>query len=69
MYYANNPKVCQEACVGRSKSFRQYVRKHHVSMIIWEPLVDEYLQCVKELTNEMDKNAVAAVHNNSHCKE
>ena len=38
-------------------------------MIIWKLLVGECLQCVKELINEVDKNAVAVVCNNSHSKE
>ena len=33
-------------------------------MIIWKPLVGECLQCVKNLTNDMDKNAVAVVRTN-----
>ena len=33
-------------------------------------MVGECLQCVKEQTNEVDKNTVAVVHtNNSHSKE
>ena len=38
-------------------------------MIIWKPLVGECLQCLKERTNEKDKNAVAIVRINSHYKE
>ena len=38
-------------------------------MIIWKLLVGECLQCVKEPTNEVDKNAVAVICTNSHCKE
>ena len=38
-------------------------------MIIWKPLVGKRLQCVKELTNEVNKNVVAVVLTNSHCKE
>ena len=34
-------------------------------MIIWKPLADECWQCV----NKVDKNAVAMVLTNSHCKE
>ena len=34
-----------------------------------KPLVGECLQCVKEPINKVDKNAVAVVDNNSHCKE
>ena len=38
-------------------------------MIIWKPLIIECLQCVKETTNEKNKNAVAVVCTNSHAKE
>ena len=34
-------------------------------MIIWKPLVGEYLQCVKEPTNKMGKN----VATNPACKK
>ena len=37
-------------------------------MIIWKPLVDECLQCVKEPSNKVGKNAVSLVRTNSHCK-
>ena len=37
-------------------------------MIILKPLVGESLQCLKEPTNEVDKNVVAVVRTNSHCK-
>ena len=35
-------------------------------MIIWKPQVCKRLKCVKELTNEVDKNAAAAVRTDSH---
>ena len=38
-------------------------------MIICKPLVGKSLYCVKEPTNKVDKNAVAVVHTNFHCKE
>ena len=38
-------------------------------MIIWKPLVGECLQCLKEPTNEVDKNAVAVVFTNALCKK
>ena len=38
-------------------------------MIIWKTLVGECLQCMKEPTSEVDKNAVAVVYSNSHFKE
>ena len=33
---------------------------------MWKSLVGKCLQYVKELTNEVDKNAVAVVRTNSH---
>ena len=38
-------------------------------MIIWKSLVGECLKCVKERTNEKDKNAVSIVRINSHYKK
>ena len=38
-------------------------------MNIWEPLLGEYVKCVKEPTNEVDKHAVTAVCINSLSKE
>ena len=38
-------------------------------MIIWKSLIGECLQCVNEPTKEVNKNAVALVHPNSHYKE
>lgn len=35
-------------------------------MIIWKPQVCKRLKCVKELTNEVDKNAAAVVRTDSH---
>ena len=63
---AIDPKVCQEACV--EENLRQYIRESHVYMIIWKPLVGEFLQCVEKLTNEVEKNTVAVVCANSHYK-
>ena len=37
-------------------------------MIIWRPLVGEWLKCMKDLTNEVVKIAVAMVLANCHCK-
>ena len=37
-------------------------------MIILKPLIGQCLQCLKEPTNELDKNAVAVVRTNSQCK-
>lgn len=45
------------------------VRGYYVYIEIWKPLVGECLKCVKESTNKVDKNAVAVVCTNSHCKE
>ena len=63
---AIDPKVCQEACVG--ENLRQYIRESHVYRIIWKPLVGEFLPYVEKLTNEVEKNTVAAVCTNSHHK-
>ena len=38
-------------------------------IMFWKPLVGEFLQCIKEPTNEVDKNAVAVICSNSQCKE
>ena len=38
-------------------------------MILWKRLVGECLQCVMELTNEVDKTAVVVVRIYSYCKE
>ena len=38
-------------------------------MIIWKPLVGEYLQCVKEPADEVDNKNVIVVRTNPHCKE
>ena len=45
------------------------MRGYHVYMIIWKPLVGECLQSVKEPTSQVDKNGVAMVRINFHCKE
>ena len=37
-------------------------------MIIWKPVVGEYLQRVKEPRNEVDKTVFSLVRTNSHCK-
>ena len=37
-------------------------------MIIWKPLVGEFLERMKELINKVDKNIVYLVRTNSHCK-
>ena len=37
-------------------------------MMLWKPLVGKCLQCVKERTNGVEKNAVARVRTNSYCK-
>ena len=38
-------------------------------MVIWKPLVGVFLQCVKEPTNEVDKNDNAVICTTSYCKE
>ena len=60
------PKACQETCVG--EDLRQYIKESHVYMIIWKPLVGEFLQYVKKSTNEVEKNTVAVIYTNSHYK-
>ena len=47
----------------------QGVRVLGYGVIDPKPLVGECLQCVKEPINKVDKNAVAVVDNNSHCKQ
>ena len=63
---AIDPKVCQEACVG--KDLGQYLRESNVYMIIWKPLVGELLQYVEKSTNEVEKNTVALLCTNAHYK-
>ena len=63
---AIDPKACQETCVG--EDLRQYIRESHVYMIIWKPLVGEFLQYVKKSTNEVEKNTAAVICTNSHYK-
>ena len=38
-------------------------------MVIWKPLVGVFLQCVKEPTNEVDKNDNAVICTTSYCKK
>ena len=47
---------------GSAFQFDSYVRGHHAYMNIWKPLVGECLKCVKEPTNEVDKNAAVRKH-------
>ena len=70
-YSAFDPKMCQKTGVGRKKTLKTTlrVREYHVYTIIWNPLVGECLQCVKEPAKEVDKNTVAVVCTNSHSKE
>ena len=37
--------------------------------VIWNPLICEYLQCVKEPVKEVHKSAVSVVRTDSHCKD
>ena len=67
-YCAIDPKVCQEANVGRRQSLKTVHQRIYVYMINWRPLVGEYLQCVKEPATEVYTNAVPVFHTNSHCK-
>ena len=55
--------------MGEKRASREYIREHCVYLIIWKSLFGKCLQCVKEPTNEVDKNAVAVVRTNYHCKE
>ena len=55
--------------LGEERIQAQYFKEYHVYMIIWKLLVGQCLQYVKESTNEVDKNAVAVVCTNSHCKK
>ena len=41
------------------------VKKH----VIWNPLICECLQCVKEPAKEVHKSAVSVVRADSHCKD
>ena len=52
-YIAIDPKVCQEAVVWEKKQPKE---GYHAYMIIWKQLVGECLQCMKESTNDLDKN-------------
>ena len=54
-------------CVKRR--LKKNIRENNVYMTISKPLVGEFLQYVKKQTIKVDKNAVAVVHSNSHCKE
>ena len=42
---------------------------YHVYKIFWKWLLGDCLQCVKESTNKVEKNAVVVVCTDSHCKE
>ena len=46
---------------GSAFQFDSYVRGYHACMNIWESLLGECLKCAKEITNEVDKHAVAVV--------
>ena len=58
--------MCQYDSTFQCDSF---VRGYHVYMNIWERLLGECLKSRKELTNEMDKTAVAGIRNNSYSEE
>ena len=49
--------------------FDSYVKGYCAYMNIWEPLLGEWLKCMKEPTYEVDKHAVAVVCINSFSKE
>ena len=46
-----------------------FVRRYHIYINIWEPLVGECLKSRKETLNEMDKTAVAVTRINSYSEE
>ena len=69
-YSGINPKVCQEAGIGRIQSLKAIYYK--ISCLydnLEATLVGKCFQYVKEPTSEMDKKTVAVVRTNSHCKE
>ena len=55
--------------IRKRDSLRKYLRGYRVYMINRNPLVGHCLQCVKEPTNKVDKNAAVVVRTNSHRKE
>ena len=65
----NRPQGVKRLVLLEKRAQRKYIREHYVYLIIWKPLFGKCLQCVKEPTNEVDKNTVAMVCTNSHCKE
>ena len=54
---------------GSAFHFDSYARGYHAYINMWEALLSECLKCVKESTNEVDKDAVAVVRRNSLIKE
>ena len=65
-YCTIDPQTVPKGCCWEKKE--PYNRVYHIYTIICKPLVGKCLQCVKESTNQMDKN-VAVVLTNSHCKD
>ena len=65
----SNSKCVKRPTLREKRPKRQCMRGYHVYMIIWKPLVGECLQCLKEPTNEVDKNVVALVFTNALCKK
>ena len=61
-------KCVKRLVLGEVGALRPNIRGYHVYIIIWKPLVGNCLQCVKEPTNEVDRNSVVVVGTNSHCK-
>ena len=68
-YGTNDPKVCKEVVIGRGKN---------LNIIYWsikclfddlQATIGEYLQCMKDNTNEVAKHAVVLVRAKCHCKE
>ena len=56
------PKCLKRPVFGEES----YIKGYHVYMIIWKSLVDKCLQCLKEPTKRVDKNAVAVACANFH---
>ena len=67
MYDVNIPIwIMKESSTFQCDSF---IRGYHVYINIWQPLVSKCLKSRKELTNKMDKAAVAVIRISSHSEE
>ena len=45
--------------------YHSFARGYHAYMNIWKPLIGEVLTCTREPSNEVDKNAVAIIREDS----